>query len=222
MEGNMPRCIFHIRICVLLVLLCPLVSSAQKLSWRHLDSVSRFSWSAATDPSGTLYVADGTPHLYHSIDDGVHWRSEIVGSFAPHVYSITTTPTGTLYAITSDGVYRRETGVASWLPTMRNPELGIVYSILSKGRDTLVATHAYGVAISLDGGFTWNRTGPPGSGGRGQVCITTSGRMCLATADSLFRSNDGGATWRGIHTPAAGYIRKIWSIGEDTMYLFTT
>ncbi len=124
-----------------------------------------------------------------------------------HVYDLAILPDGALYAGTNDGVYRSLDAGASWTRTQSaspSKQFLRVHSVDGDAQRLIAytadTTQHGGTALeaSHDGGASWQIThaGPFfARSGRFVVHPATPGVVLFTEANTVLRSEDGGATW---------------------------
>ncbi|HWM92168.1 MAG TPA: hypothetical protein VN493_15495 [Thermoanaerobaculia bacterium] len=192
----------------LLGLSLPLAAQRVPGEWRHLgpDGGSIVSLVSAPSSPQTLYASvDGT--VYRSEDGGASWTSAPLGDTLSPVYSLAVDAVNpsTLYAAQGE-VVRSLDGGRTWVRV--GPFFG-VYDVEAHPRiaGTLFAATTGGLYQSSDGGASWKpirRNGLPETYRAILVAVnpTVPSELYVAFEDyatgayRLFRSLDGGASWR--------------------------
>lgn len=163
----------------------------------------------AIDPSSTniLYagtVGDGI--IFKSTDAGATWTPTASLPLLPSIVisGLAVNPSGVVYAGTFRGVYKSNSGGASWtlsgLPSLRIRALAI--SPLDATR-IYAATDGGGLFISADGGGSWDSSNAGISDLHLYALAITPASpstMYAASADrqGVFKSVDSGQTWNAI------------------------
>lgn len=146
---------------------------------------------------GALYTGIWGGGVAVSHDGGLTWQRRMRG-LSPNVLSVSTGPTGRLWAATDRGIYVSSNAGLTW--KHRGPSNFLVTSILDAGNVVLAGGDG-SVLRSTDGGRRWvhAQVGLPGDPyvygllaeprQPGRVYASTNG-------DGIFRSDDGGQTWQ--------------------------
>jgi hypothetical protein len=157
------------------------------------------------EPS-TLYM--GTDQGIFKSEDGGHtWRKASSGIFDPTVSQVLVDPASpsTLFALTSAGIMKSSDAGSTWQTALEAPTFWMTMAPSSPS--TLYASTAGGLLRSSDGGSSWSALSGVGlpntatgvqfvwvaSDDANTVYANVSGSE--PTADGLYRSADGGASW---------------------------
>jgi photosystem II stability/assembly factor-like uncharacterized protein len=206
-------------------------NNASTLYARGLKSVDAgATWTAiaalpdgtAPDPlvtpgdSNTLFASSGgsPTTLYKSANGGASWMP--IGSGLPFTkltFAIAPSVGHVMYAWSGSTLHTSVDGGASWVPrTVPSASLSnVVIDPFSAA--TLYASFFGGVARSLDGGFTWQKT-LTGEGVLVEGVARTSPTTVIASdrtfldepseLGTLYRSTDGGQTWAAVRGARLG------------------
>lgn len=161
---------------------------------------SAWYWTLAVDPAheNTLLLGTGSG-LFRSADGGRTWRAAGLGSV--NVTSLAESG-GTLYL----GGVRRRPGVKAVIVA------GGAY-ISGPGRTVL--------AVSRDGGATWKELRPRGLPDVGVQALAVDpgggGLYAVVRTGGLFRSRDGGATFRAVSSLVGG---TPWAVALTASHRF--
>ena len=141
------------------------------------------------------------PRLYESTSHGASWSD--VGDGSTTLLYASPTTAGVLYGNGTRGFARSADAGRTWQSRTRGLPLAEVHGVSIhpvRGAEILAAGAGFGVALSTDGGVTWN-AGLPGMTRENAVGIVRSPQnpeiVYAGTDDGLFRSDDGGRTWQG-------------------------
>ena len=190
--------------------------------------ISFLATSPAFQTDSTLFAAtnDG---VYRSTDRGGTWQQVFTSYDVP---SLAVSPTfgtdGTLFAGTSgkeNALYRSTDGGDSWRRVFVPRSSGSVRLALSPAFETdgtLFAFHSVpdneGVYRSTDGGDTWRQVANPGPSSVASLALSPAfetdgtlfaytGAYTLEEDSRVYRSTDGGDSWRRVFVPRA---RAVW------------
>jgi photosystem II stability/assembly factor-like uncharacterized protein len=167
--------------------------------------------------------------VFQSIDGGVHWRQDSVGLDGRDVYSLATTPAGTLLAGTTHGIFRLQDEVwvntGEWLRKgtraavredirLRGQPLidAIIYSLVPDESYMTYAGTSEGLLRSEDDGIAWS---PVTSLHLAEVrFVAVEKKVILAAGLKLMSlSVNGGATWSPVALPAD--LTQISAVAVD-------
>jgi uncharacterized repeat protein (TIGR01451 family) len=204
----------------------------------------------AVDASGNAYITGQTVSLdfptknafqsaflvgglFKSPDAGANWTPS--GLSGVSIYAVVVNPQShsTLYAGTSDGVFKSTNSGSSWAATtMTNFVNRNALVVDPVSPSTLYAgTLVSGIFKSTDAGATWNLSGtglPQNFGIFNQiVCLAispgnTSTLFAGITGHGLFKSTDGGATWSATSLTNAPDIVVVDPASSSTVYAGTS
>lgn len=190
----------------------------------------------ASHPSApqTLYAGTFAHAVYKSIDGGANWSPADNGLVmfpgAADVRSLAIHPTkpAILYAATADGVYRSDDAGANWAPRDTGiPETDITSVAISPSNPDLIFAGAVSglpfpqkrtLFRSVDGGGTWASAAGVSSDIAALSFNRSSPEVLHASAGSLFRVTNGGATSEiapvfssspptdAVHDPIGGHV----------------
>lgn len=191
--------------------------------------------------AGDRLVAVGERgHILHSDDDGRTWKQSDAVPSRTMLTAVTFANSNEGWAVGHDEIIlRTQDGGANWIaahyrPESQQPLLDVWFENASHG----LAVGAYGsVYETRDGGRTW--TGrkfsyqalpqPRGAGAGDDVppdyhlnkLIAAGSRLFIAAeAGQLFRSDDGGASWRQLPSPYNGSFFGLLALGADQLLAF--
>lgn len=172
----------------------------------------------AAEGSRAVYASFQVPTLPHpsgvhrSLDDGATWESfegSLAAGLSPH-------EPDELWAVEFDGVSRSSDGGETWAPV----DLGLdfhprVTDIAFGGPGEIFLVGQRGVWTSRDDGATWSEAN---RGLREHAVVSVeidpldpAGLWALTQGSELFRSEDGGASWRRIY---------VFPVGTTAPFLF--
>src|ERR1700687_941733 len=116
-----------------------------------------------------------------------------------------------LYAAVSGGVYKSQDAGATWAwaGSGLDPRSQTLSVAVDPIRHNTVYAAQFGVFKSKDGGRSWKYTGPAGAY---QIAVhpRSSGTVFAATISGIYRTANGGATWRrATHGLPRGYSATL-------------
>lgn len=198
----------------------------------------------AADPNHPAIVYAGVVNgkedggVFQSIDGGVHWRQDSVGLHGLDVYSLGSTPAGTLLAGTTHGIFRLQgeiwVNTGQWLKNMPRgrrsstesaarfehesrltgqPTMdSIIYSVDSDDSFATFAGTSDGLMRSEDDGIAWT---PVSNLHMGEVRFFSEEKNVLLAAGlkRVSLSTNGGARWMPIALPAT--LTQISAVAVD-------
>jgi photosystem II stability/assembly factor-like uncharacterized protein len=177
--------------------------------------------------------------VFQSVDGGAHWKQDSVGLDGRDVYSLSSTPAGTLLAGTTHGIFRLQDEVwvntGEWLRNTargkrlsREPEMSpqaesllagqpvidaIIYSLVPDESYMTYAGTSEGLLRSDDDGIAW---APLASLHMGEVRFVAVEKSVLLAAGlkRMSLSVNGGAKWFPIALPAK--LTQISAVALDS------
>lgn len=191
--------------------LAPMLGSAPG-GWTEIEGLPEEEMSgAATDGAGVWCISNWYG-LYRSTDDGVTF--EKVDGVPGNRYCVDTDRHGTWVTSGSGGTYRSIDNGLSWSLVPSFP--GYV-TILVAGKDDVwigLEDDDTKLIVSTNGGETWVTRQTPvlwmrGLATNGKGTWLVGGNGDGASAPTLARSIDNGATWEAIETTGWKYSRKL-------------
>ena len=186
-----------------------LKSTDAAASWSRANSglAASWAWALAIDPSNSLNVYAGTfgGGVFRSGDGGSHWASANQGISEPYIthLALNRSRPNTLYAgagsSMGSAVFKTTSQGMAWSRislSAQAPYGGGFVAIDPVNPDTIYWA-VRGVYKSLDGGGTWvsANSGLPTNITALAINPITPTSLFAASADTIFRSNDGGASW---------------------------
>jgi len=206
-------------------------SSDGGATWVSQSGSGSRHWSSIASSADGLKLAattwtSGTDYLYTSTDGGVTWTQQTAAG-SRHWESIVSSPDGTKLAASlwdGDGglVVLGTYAAGSWTWTVSTPPGGGNRIDICGSADLSVLAVSDGnssdVAISLDGGVSWNiSTLPPGEGGSVSLsCSESGGRIAIGTYNSgggsVYTSVDHGTTWNRQITRTNGAPESYFNV----------
>ena len=153
----------------------------------------------AADPD-VIYVAGYLHGVYRSSNGGTTWRLLRKGLPAEPVRTVATTPGGAAYAGTPHhGVFLWSAQASAWTSRTKGVTAPHIAALAVAPSEplTLYAGGFYaGVAHSYDGGTTWRWQGLGGQYVSDLAVHPRQPNTVFAAGHQLYRSRDGGRTWR--------------------------
>jgi photosystem II stability/assembly factor-like uncharacterized protein len=209
----------------------------------YLSSDAAENWSFATalgnrnvnalfiDPEAprTLLaiIAEGT---FRSEDGGQGWSVWSRGAPPPTVRALTPGPAGSILAATSGlGVFRSTDGGRSWAPSSRGLAASDIYTVAVDPLQSRTLFAGGGVTAwrSSDGGGSWVDIGEGLSVRKGYAQprvkafafdTRKQGIVYAADHEGVFRSTDGGLSWKTCQMPGAAFALAVDPARPDTVW----
>lgn len=172
--------------------------------------------------SSTLYLM-ATYSVFQSTDDAGSWRSLPMASskFTVRFRSIVPAGSGRLYASTDRGVYLYDDRAHAWTEVGRalsNAATGALAVTASNPR-RLYAAPEFGIVTSVEGQTDWmpSTRGLPGAYAS-DVAVATGEVAYTAAGPGIFKTDDGGASWRLVETSRWPSHVAVSPDAPDTVY----
>ncbi len=171
-----------------------------------------------------LVVVGERGHILVSRNAGISWTQAEVPTRAT-LTGVALHDHGNGWAVGHDAVIlRTRDGGDTWetvhaAPEEERPLLDVWFENAHHG----IAVGAYGLFLQTrDGGDTWQpRAIEDGDAHLNHVAAATSGRLYIAAeAGGVFRSDDGGGSWRRLPSPYAGSFFGTLPLDDDRVYLY--
>ena len=190
----------------------------------------------ATDPRHPANVYAGVVNdkeaggVFQSLDGGVKWRQQSAGLGGRDVYSLASTPAGTMMAGTTHGIFRLDNGL--WTDSgarVKNSAKGrsatrtaglagqstidaVVYTLVPDQNDTTYAGTSEGLLRSSNDGVVWS---PVSSLEMNEVRFFALQKDVLLAAGlkRMVVSLDGGGKWTSVAMPAN--LTQIAAVAVD-------
>jgi photosystem II stability/assembly factor-like uncharacterized protein len=194
-------------------------------TWQKLGGFGRaFDVAAHPKTAGTVFAATATG-LYRSTDSGATWKAFrqhglpqkiratliVINPAVPReLYVATETSQGV------KGLFRSTDAGASWRPADAGPLKGKqVLALATAPKSVLYVGTADGLYKGSQGGGSWKKTGPAGTG-RVLALAVTGNRVYAGAEKGLFRSLDAGAAWARVSQglPDAGAVTSLLASPE--------
>lgn len=186
--------------------------------------------------AATLFAAT-TGGLYQSSDGGASWkhirRNGLPETYRAILVAINPAAPSELYVAFEDydtgryRLFRSLDGGASWRPADAGPLQGQrVLALATDPRSSglLYAGTYEGLYRSRDGGESWEKIGPPGTGPQGSAETTSlavdpvRGYLYAGTRRGVFRYHEAEDTWTQLHgLPEWGLVTAILPLSPDNL-----
>jgi photosystem II stability/assembly factor-like uncharacterized protein len=192
------------------------VSDWHRLYARPGGTVAAFAVSA----DGLVYAATSAG-VFTSTDAGCAWLRPSRDEIVPFNEAISVSPDGTVYLGTRTGLYRSIDGAKTWGHVLAGAR---VLSLATSGDLLLVGTEQDGVLRSDDRGRSFSGANA-GLVDLGVLAMALSphfeqdGTAFVATTSGLYRTRNGGKSWRALDIDAA--VQCLW-ISQDGVVLAGT
>ena len=148
-----------------------------------------------------------------------------------HVLDMFSASEGTVYAVSSTGMYRLAVGMTAWARINTNIPIGKSRMPMTEYNSTLYIISAEEIFTSDDSGETWNTLGPRPRGEAVGLIITDATQtrssqadvtMYLALRDEgVFQSIDGGTQWTPLNNGLTGERISAVAAVEKTVFAGT-
>lgn len=178
--------------------------------------------------------------VFQSQDGGARWRQQSAGLGGRDVYSLASTPGGTMLAGTTHGIFRLQDGLwidsGAWLKSAGKGRMAprvagvrgagaaqatatatiddVVYTLVSDGNESTFAGTSEGLLRSSDDGVGWSRIS---SLDMNEVRFFALQKNVLAAAGlkRIELSTDGGMKWTSVALPAELTQIAALALDED-------
>lgn len=217
---------------VLLAALSPEGLRAEVGNWTSNGPWGGTVFALAAHPSSPSTVYAGTPQrLYKSVDAGASWAP--TGLHGSSYLVIPTSDDSVVYAVNSGPFeatfHRTVDGGRTWVDSPNAPQN--LLSVASDRNDpmTLYAVSANGLFRTMDGGDAWEYLpNPVGGVWTSAFAVDPADSRVIYAAQSsaasggVYRSSDGGATWRRTNLREAGTRVLIFDPGNPSRLFAVT
>ena len=144
-----------------------------------------------------------------------------------HVRDVFATPEGTVYAVSSTGIYRLPAEATEWTRVNLNVPIGESEAPMVENQGVLYVLSANEIFASTNKGETWNAFCPRPKGDPIGLIVMDGPRvpdmtMYLALRDEgVFRSTDGGTHWKSLNQGLADKRISAIAAVESTLFAGT-
>lgn len=191
-------------------------------TWQQVEGLPfLLSFTFAADTSGRLWLGANDRGVFRSLDGGHTWRASRQGLGATLIWDVEIDPfrPRTLYAVAQGiGLHRSTDGGATWKRSNTGLPASGGYGVLLDDLaphplipGTLYAGSGAGLYRSRDRGTHWSAVLHQGDI-RSVAFSPRNPQEIFAGGDSLFRSRDGGRTWKMLSRPATSYDSEIATV----------
>jgi photosystem II stability/assembly factor-like uncharacterized protein len=167
-------------------------------------------------------LALSTAAVHRSVDAGATWSTVSAGQPAPPHYTLARTDRS-LFVGGASGLFRLRDAGRSWRHVLSDAAVSSLAA--ATDRTLLAGTDTDGILRSEDGGDTW-ASGNPGLLDLNVLCLTDG---FAGTATGLYRSGNGGRSWREIPLPCgaaavecASAVDRLVVVGTDAAGAFVS
>lgn len=167
-------------------------------------TVAALAASPAFTQDQTVFAATLEDGIFISRDSGLHWNTWNFGLFDLNVLCLAISPAfandETLFAGTETGLFRSTNGGRAWreleMPFGFEPVISLVVSPhYSQDHTVYMGTENKGLWVTRNEGDTWQATGAQEIVDPINALLVSEQGILAATADALWVSEDGGASW---------------------------
>ena len=205
----------------------------------------------ASDPLHPAVVYAGVVNdkaaggVFQSLDGGVQWRQQSAGLGGRDVYSLASTPAGTMLAGTTHGIFRLQDGLWTDSGTsLKSPDKGrrtphatggsegrttidaVVYTLVPDDNDTTYAGTSQGLLRSNNDGLGWTPVSPLDMT-EVRFFALQKNFLLAAGLKRISLSVDGGMKWLPIAMPAdltqvaavaVDDLKNLWVGGREGVF----
>lgn len=167
---------------------------------------------------GQLMLAGGDSIIMVSRNGGETWKTSYVE--IPNIYKIQELPGNIIFALGKDfGIYSLDDGI-TWQP-FNMPAFGVTagdFISIRKGWVALGEPDNVRVWYTSDGGFTWTIRDPQAFSLVSYIEMLNDTVGFLASKEYMYKTIDGGFSWRQMNSISTDHILDLHVIDEDHLW----
>jgi photosystem II stability/assembly factor-like uncharacterized protein len=160
--------------------------------------------------SKTIILICGISWL-HASAQTISW-SKTGGPYGGSAELLTSGPSGSIFALTSIGMYRSTDTGSSWQALGLNFEYGAAFLVADSVGDVYAGVSTQGLYESTDKGTSWTKSSLTGSAN--SAALLSGNRLCVGGRQTVSLSDDHGTTWSVSQVTADPRI-DVFSLTED-------
>lgn len=157
--------------------------------------VSALSITPDFSQQGLLLAGTLDDGIIRSANRSATWQRWNFGLLDPHIYTLSFTFDGTIYAGTESGIFRSNNDGRAWREVDFPMNLAPVISLAVSGNVLFAGTEENGLLISKDGGDAWVKLAPDMIQGAVTQILVDGLDVLVVLDDGIYFSGNQGKSW---------------------------